>query len=47
MLVYFKDRLYGKAKGAGGADFKTRWKLVKRTFKYIFELRAKAAKEGI
>ena len=45
MPVYFKDRLYSEAKGGGGSDFKTRWKLIKRTFKYIFELRAKIKNE--
>lgn len=39
--VYFKDRQFGEAKGGGGSDFKTKWKLIKRTFAYIFELKAK------
>lgn len=34
--VYFKKRLYGEAKGGG--SFKTRIKLIKRTFHYIFQL---------
>lgn len=44
--VFFKKRLYCEAKGGGG-DFKSRWKLIKRTFKYIFELRGKIAKREI
>ena len=47
MPVDFKNRLYGEAKGGGGSDFKTKWKLIKRTFKYIFELKDKIAKEGV
>ncbi len=35
--VYFNKRIHGEAKGGG--SFKTRKKLIKRTFKYIFELR--------
>jgi glycosyltransferase involved in cell wall biosynthesis len=35
--VIFADRRYGEAKGGGG--WKTRIKLIKRTFAYIFELR--------
>lgn len=35
--VVFKPRLHGEAKGGG--SFKTRIKLMKRTFKYIFTLR--------
>ena len=34
--VYFNERLYGEAKGGG--SIKTKWKLIKRTFKYILEL---------
>lgn len=34
--VYFNDRLYGEAKGGG--SFKTRIKLIRRTFTYIFKL---------
>jgi glycosyltransferase involved in cell wall biosynthesis len=45
--VDFKNRLYGEAKGGGGSDFKTKWKLIKRTFKYIFELKDKIAKGEI
>jgi hypothetical protein len=37
--VYFNKRMHGEAKGGG--SFKTRIKLIKRTFKYIFELRKK------
>ena len=36
--VYFKKRLYGEAKGGGGS-WQMRFKLIKRTFKYIFALR--------
>ncbi len=43
--VYFKDRVYGEPKGGGGSDIKTKWNLMKRTFKYIFELRSNLAKE--
>lgn len=39
--VDIKKRLYGKAKGGEGSDFKTRLRLMQRTFKYIFELRSK------
>jgi glycosyltransferase involved in cell wall biosynthesis len=35
--VYFKKRIAGEAKGGGGS-LKNRMKLIKRTFKYIFEL---------
>ena len=45
--VDFKNRLYGEAKGGSGSDFKTKWKLIKRTFKYIFELKDKIAKGEI
>jgi glycosyltransferase involved in cell wall biosynthesis len=37
--VDFKLRLYGEAKGGGGSDWKTKYKLIKRTWKYIFQLR--------
>jgi glycosyltransferase involved in cell wall biosynthesis len=39
--VFFLPRLYGEAKGGSGSSFKTRMKLIKRTFKYIFELRSR------
>lgn len=39
--VFFLPRLYGEAKGGSGSSFKTRIKLIKRTFKYIFELRSR------
>jgi NDP-sugar pyrophosphorylase family protein len=45
--VYFKDRIYGEAKGGGGSDLKTKWKLIKRTFKYILELKEKIQKGEI
>lgn len=35
--VVFKKRMYGEAKGGGG--FKTRIKLIRRTFGYLFRLR--------
>ncbi|MCB9799915.1 MAG: glycosyltransferase family 2 protein [Candidatus Omnitrophica bacterium] len=35
--VYFNRRIYGQAKGGG--SFKTKWKLVYRTWKYIFKLK--------
>ena len=35
--VHFKDRIYGEAKGGG--SFKTKIKLIIRTFKYIFKTR--------
>jgi len=35
--VYFKDRLYGEAKGGG--SLKLKWKLTGRTIKYIMKLR--------
>lgn len=41
--VEFKKRLYGEAKGGG--SFRTRIKLVKRTFRYLFSLR-KQLKSG-
>ena len=40
--VYFNKRMHGEAKGGG--SFKSRLKLIKRTFKYIFELRQKIKK---
>ena len=38
--VTFAPRLHGEAKGGGGS-WKMRWKLIKRTWAYIFELRGK------
>jgi len=35
--VHFKDRIHGEAKGGG--SFKTRIKLIMRTFRYIFKLK--------
>lgn len=35
--VYFRKRLHGEAKGGG--SLKTKWTLIKRTFKYIFQLK--------
>lgn len=37
--VFFSKRVAGEAKGGSGSSFKTRWKLIKRSFKYIFELK--------
>jgi glycosyltransferase involved in cell wall biosynthesis len=37
--VYFAKRVAGEAKGGSGSSFKTRWKLIKRSFNYIFELK--------
>ncbi|MFM6983089.1 MAG: glycosyltransferase family 2 protein [Chitinophagaceae bacterium] len=37
--VFFSKRVAGEAKGGSGSSFKTRWKLIKRSFNYIFELR--------
>lgn len=42
--VDFAKRLYGEAKGGGGASLKTRYKLIKRTWSYIFELRRQIRK---
>ncbi len=39
--VYFSKRVAGEAKGGSGSSWKVRWKLMKRIFKYIFELRKK------
>lgn len=39
--VFFLPRLYGEAKGGSGSTFKVKYKLIKRTFKYIFELKTK------
>lgn len=41
--VFFKKRMHGEAKGGGGG-WKMRLNLIKRTFKYIFELRKKIHK---
>lgn len=39
--VYFAKRVAGEAKGGSGSSWKVRWKLIKRIFNYIFELRKK------
>ncbi len=39
--VFFLPRLYGEAKGGSGSSLKVRIKLIKRTLKYIFELKTK------
>ena len=36
--VYFSKRVAGEAKGGSGSSFKVKWKLIKRSFAYIFEL---------
>ena len=43
--VRFDKRLSGEAKGGGGS-LKNRWKLIKRTWAYIFELRNKELKRS-
>jgi glycosyltransferase involved in cell wall biosynthesis len=37
--VYFSKRIAGEAKGGSGSSLKVKWKLIKRSFKYIFELK--------
>ncbi len=37
--VFFEKRIAGEAKGGSGSSMKVKWKLMKRSFKYIFELR--------
>jgi glycosyltransferase involved in cell wall biosynthesis len=37
--VFFAKRVAGIAKGGSGSSWKVRWKLIKRSFYYIFELR--------
>ncbi len=39
--VFFLPRLYGEAKGGSGSSLKTRLKLIRRTLRYILELRSK------
>jgi glycosyltransferase involved in cell wall biosynthesis len=39
--VFFEKRMAGEAKGGSGSSMKVKWKLVKRSFKYIFELSKK------
>lgn len=39
--VYFAKRVAGEAKGGSGSTWKVRWKLIKRSFNYIFELRGR------
>ncbi len=43
--VYFAKRVAGEAKGGSGSSFKTKWKLIKRSFNYIFELKQKLGKQ--
>lgn len=42
--VYFAKRVAGEAKGGSGSSFKVKLKLIKRSWKYIFELK-KAVKK--
>lgn len=42
--VYFAKRVAGEAKGGSGSSFKIKWKLIKRSFNYIFELKQQLAK---
>jgi len=44
--VYFKKRLHGEAKGGGGSNFKVRWNLVQRTWRYIFRLKSHMARKA-
>lgn len=37
--VYFAKRVAGEAKGGSGSTLKVKWKLIKRSFNYIFELK--------
>jgi len=39
--VQFIPRTAGEAKGGSGSSLKTKWKIIKRTFKYINQLTAK------
>jgi glycosyltransferase involved in cell wall biosynthesis len=39
--VFFEKRVAGEAKGGSGSSLKVRWKLIRRSFNYIFELRKK------
>jgi glycosyltransferase involved in cell wall biosynthesis len=39
--VSFEKRVAGEAKGGSGSSMKVRWKLIRRSFNYIFELRKK------
>lgn len=39
--VFFAKRTAGEAKGGSGSSWKVRWKLIKRSLAYIFELRKK------
>ena len=41
MPVDFKTRLLGEAKGGGGGGWKTRIKLIGRTYRYILFLKSK------
>lgn len=43
--VVFKERKFGEAKGGGGSDFKTKFKLIKRTLNYTLALARTQATE--
>lgn len=38
--VLFSKRMAGEAKGGSGSSWKVKWKLIRRSFVYIFELRS-------
>lgn len=42
--VFFAKRVAGVAKGGSGSSWKVRWKLIKRSFSYIFELKRRMRK---
>lgn len=44
--VDFRERQFGEAKGGGGPGWKNRWKLIRRTLGYVFELRKKISTPG-
>lgn len=37
--VYLKKRQFGQAKGGSGSRFRTKWKIIKSTFRYLFVLK--------
>jgi glycosyltransferase involved in cell wall biosynthesis len=39
--VFFSKRVAGEAKGGSGSTWKVKWKLIRRSYKYILELRGK------
>ncbi|HTL48109.1 MAG TPA: glycosyltransferase family 2 protein [Verrucomicrobiae bacterium] len=44
--VFFEERLHGEAKGGSGSSWPVRWKLMKRSFAYIFELRSQLQRKA-